>query len=143
MERDAGSCPRHCQSDYRNYQQRYRRDERFVRCVETGAIWLGREDEMGITVLPAFQFAPFKNLPTIPNIPTLAAGGIVTSPTLAMLGEAGPEAVVPLGLGGMGGGITINIMGPTYGLDDFEDRVAEAIRDGARRGGFEGILQTA
>ena len=99
--------------------------------------------KMGITVLPAFQFAPFKNLPTIPNIPTLAAGGIVTSPTLAMLGEAGPEAVVPLGRGGMGGGITINIMGPTYGMDDFEDKVAEAIRDGARRGGFEGILQTA
>ena len=98
--------------------------------------------KMGITVLPAFQFAPFKNLPTIPNIPTLAAGGIVTSPT-PMLGEAGPEAVVPLGRGGMGGGITINIMGPTYGMDDFEDKVAEAIRDGARRGGFEGILQTA
>ena len=98
--------------------------------------------KLGITVLPAFQFAPFQNLPTIPTIPTLAAGGIVTSPTLAMIGEAGPEAVVPLGRGGMGGGITINIMGPTYGLDDFEDRVAEAIRDGARRGGFEGILQT-
>jgi hypothetical protein len=31
-----------------------------------------------------------------PNIPRLAAGGIVTSPTLALLGEAGPEAVVPL-----------------------------------------------
>jgi hypothetical protein len=31
-----------------------------------------------------------------PNIPTLAAGGIVTTPTLAMIGEAGPEAVVPL-----------------------------------------------
>ena len=98
---------------------------------------------MGITVLPAFQFAPFQNLPTIPTIPSLAAGGIVRSPTLAMIGEAGPEAVVPLGRGGMGGGITINIMGPTYGMDDFEDRVAEAIRDGARRGGFEGILQTA
>jgi hypothetical protein len=31
-----------------------------------------------------------------PNIPLLARGGIVTSPTLAMIGEAGPEAVVPL-----------------------------------------------
>ncbi|MCS6302379.1 MAG: tape measure protein [Nitrospira sp.] len=30
-------------------------------------------------------------------IPALAAGGIVTGPTLAMIGEAGPEAVVPLG----------------------------------------------
>jgi len=32
----------------------------------------------------------------IPQIPMLAEGGIVTKPTLAMIGEAGPEAVVPL-----------------------------------------------
>ena len=31
-----------------------------------------------------------------PNIPLLAKGGIVTGPTLAMLGERGPEAVIPL-----------------------------------------------
>lgn len=31
-----------------------------------------------------------------PNIPRLAAGGIVNQPTLALIGEAGPEAVVPL-----------------------------------------------
>jgi hypothetical protein len=52
----------------------------------------------------------------VPNIPMLAAGGIVTSPTLAMIGEAGPEAVVPLsraGEFGMGGGnnVTINVNG--------------------------------
>ena len=47
----------------------------------------------------------------------LAEGGIVTSPTLAMIGEGrGPEAVIPLskmgqfGLGG-GGGITVNVNG--------------------------------
>lgn len=32
----------------------------------------------------------------IPKIPKLARGGIVTSPTIAMIGEQGPEAVVPL-----------------------------------------------
>lgn len=32
----------------------------------------------------------------VPQIPYLAAGGIVTGPTLAMVGEAGPEAVIPL-----------------------------------------------
>lgn len=31
-----------------------------------------------------------------PNIPYLANGGIVTRPTLAVIGEAGPEAVIPL-----------------------------------------------
>ena len=105
------------------------------------------EKKIGIgkfaVTVPGFNFAPFAGLPTIPKIPTLAAGGIVRSPTLAMLGEAGPEAVVPLGRGGMGGGVTINILGPTYGFDDFEERVAEAISDGVRRGGFSGILAPA
>ena len=52
----------------------------------------------------------------VPNIPMLAQGGIVTGPTLAMIGEAGPEAVVPLsraGEFGMGGGnnVTIHVNG--------------------------------
>jgi hypothetical protein len=49
----------------------------------------------------------------MPNIPMLAAGGIVTGgATLAMIGERGPEAVIPLdrmGEFGMGGGTTVNI----------------------------------
>ena len=45
------------------------------------------------------------------NIPGLAEGGIVTKPTLAMIGERGPEAVVPLGRGGGVGGVTINVSG--------------------------------
>jgi|GEM_PF-3459885 len=48
-----------------------------------------------------------------PDIPKLAAGGITTGPTLAMIGEAGQEAVIPLDrlgdLGGSGGGNTYNI----------------------------------
>ena len=32
----------------------------------------------------------------VPNIPMLANGGIVTQPTLALIGEKGPEAVIPL-----------------------------------------------
>lgn len=52
----------------------------------------------------------------VPNIPMLAEGGIVTSAQLAMIGERGPEAVIPLskmgqfGMGG-GGGITVNVNG--------------------------------
>ena len=62
-----------------------------------------------------------------------------------MLGEAGPEAVIPLSRrNGAGNGTTlvVNITGPTYGFDDFERKVSKAIRDGVRRGGFSGILQT-
>lgn len=49
----------------------------------------------------------------VPNIPMLADGGIVNSPTLAMIGERGPEAVVPLDrFRGTGGGdITIHVNG--------------------------------
>lgn len=44
------------------------------------------------------------------NLPKLAEGGIVTGPTLALIGEAGPEAVVPLdGSHGFGGEQTIII----------------------------------
>jgi hypothetical protein len=41
-------------------------------------------------------------------VPGLQHGGLVTRPTLAMIGEAGPEAVVPLSHGGLfGGGVTV------------------------------------
>ena len=82
--------------------------------------------------------------PSIPELPMLAEGGIVTKPTLAMIGEGGAEAVIPLNKrnGGTGTVININILGPTYGFDDFEDRVATSIRSGVRRGGFQGILNT-
>lgn len=45
------------------------------------------------------------------SIPLYAAGGVVTGPQLAMVGEAGPEAIIPLdrlGAAG-GGGVQINI----------------------------------
>lgn len=38
----------------------------------------------------------------IPLIPHLAEGGIITSPTLALIGEQGPEAVIPLDKAGGG-----------------------------------------
>jgi hypothetical protein len=50
----------------------------------------------------------------VPDIPMLAAGGIVSSPTLALIGEAGPEMVVPLSGSNrpnMGNNITINVHG--------------------------------
>jgi len=51
----------------------------------------------------------------VPNIPMLAMGGIVTSPQLALIGEKGPEAVIPLDRMGDydmgGGGVTINVNG--------------------------------
>lgn len=58
--------------------------------------------------------------PQIPDIPLLANGGIVNQATLAIIGEAGPEAVIPLSqMGNLGGNstqgqnIVININNPS------------------------------
>jgi hypothetical protein len=72
------------------------------------------------------------SFPQMPTIPALAEGGIVTRPTLALIGEAGPEAVVPLGRGGgmMGGNvynITVTSANP--------EAVIDAIRQYERRNG--------
>ena len=67
-----------------------------------------------------------------------AHGGIVTRPTLAMIGEAGPEAVVPLGGGrGMAPTYNISISGNTvFGEMDFKRLVVDAVTDSHRRGGL-------
>jgi len=64
-------------------------------------------------VLTSFQFEQMQELGRrggLP-IPGLQAGGIVTKPTMALVGEKGPEAVVPLD---KMGGITINFTEPVF-----------------------------
>jgi hypothetical protein len=66
---------------------------------------------------------------SVPNIPMLAEGGIVNSPTLAMIGERGPEAVIPLNrAGGMGGNYTINVNGGLASSAEIGQSVVNAIR---------------
>jgi phage-related minor tail protein len=65
----------------------------------------------------------------VPNIPMLADGGIVRSPTLALIGEKGPEAVVPLNrASGFGGGYTINITGGLATSADIGRAVVNSIK---------------
>lgn len=67
----------------------------------------------------------------LPEIPKFAEGGIVTRPTLGILGEAGAEAVIPLnrlqGRGIGGGGITINIQGDFYTTREVAEKFANEI----------------
>ncbi len=63
----------------------------------------------------------------IEEVPHLKHGGIARRPTLAVIGEEGPEAVIPLGRGGgglgMGGDITVEFRGgPLVLTDDFAVR---------------------
>lgn len=58
---------------------------------------LGRKDTIG-----PFDFQ-------LPDIPLLARGGVTTGPTLAMIGERGREAVIPLDRAGGIGGDTFHV----------------------------------
>ena len=72
------------------------------------------------------------------QIPMLADGGIVTKPTLAMIGEAGAEAVVPLSKGGFGSGInvTVNVGGSVVQEQDLAVTVRDQIAILMRRRGL-------
>jgi hypothetical protein len=63
------------------------------------------------------------------GVPQMAAGGVVASPTLAMIGESGPEAVIPLGRGGMGGGtnVTVNVAGSVLTESEIGEIVQEQL----------------
>lgn len=70
----------------------------------------------------------------VPDIPLLANGGIIQKPTLAIVGEAGPEAVIPLDRmrdmgGGGGGNVTIHVNGGD------PNAVVEALRRYYRQNG--------
>ena len=68
-----------------------------------------------------------------PDIPLLAEGGIVEDPTLAVVGEAGPEAVIPLSEPHMPemGGPTLNVTVNVSGADPAATRKAvyQALND--------------
>ncbi|NLM42377.1 MAG: hypothetical protein GX199_08760 [Firmicutes bacterium] len=65
----------------------------------------------------------------------MAEGGIVTRPTFALLGERGPEAVIPLEEGGGRIVVEVHVEGSIY-ADDFEERVSRAVTRAARKAGL-------
>ena len=69
------------------------------------------------------------------NLPRMAEGGVVSSPTLALIGEAGPEAVVPLDRLQNGGGITINVTGGLATSAEIGESVVNALRAYSRSAG--------
>ena len=68
--------------------------------------------------------------------PQMASGGIVSAPTLAMIGEAGPEAVVPLSRGdaGLGGTVTVNVAGSVITERDLVDQIRKSLIVAQQRG---------
>jgi hypothetical protein len=66
----------------------------------------------------------------------MANGGIVNSPTTALIGEAGPEAVIPLNRMGSMGGSTVNIVvnGSVTTEGDLVNAIRNAILQGQNNG---------
>jgi TP901 family phage tail tape measure protein len=94
-----------------------------------GSVRGGASQAAAIRKLKLSDFDNFK-------IPGLAAGGLVTSPTLAMVGEAGPELVIPLDrMGGMGGDTyVINVSG-AIDPEGTARTILRTLRDAERRTG--------
>jgi hypothetical protein len=71
------------------------------------------------------------------GIPAMAEGGIVNKPTLALIGEAGPEAVVPLSKMNAGGGgdVNINVTGGLSTSAEIGQSVVNALRAYSRSAG--------
>lgn len=69
-------------------------------------------------------------------VPQMATGGVVSSPTLAMIGERGPEAVVPLNrAGGYGmGDVYVNVTGSVISERDLIDSIRKALILDQQRG---------
>lgn len=105
------------------------------RAIVNGIIGFWNKLDPRITIGPMPSWLPgiggqsWTSPDLFPDIPRLAKGGIVTGPTLALIGEGRyDEAVIPLRPGmGLGGGITVNI---TTGVGDpvaIGEAVVEAV----------------
>ena len=70
------------------------------------------------------------------GIPTMAGGGIIRRPTLALVGESGPEAVIPLGrrFGGAAPVIQVINRGNIVTERQLEDVIVKAYHRAARLG---------
>ena len=78
-----------------------------------------------------------KIVASVGGIPAMAEGGIVNKPTLALIGEAGPEAVVPLSKMNAGGGgdVNINVTGGLATSAEIGQSVVNALRAYSRSAG--------
>ena len=69
------------------------------------------------------------------GIPLMAEGGIVTKPTLAMIGEAGSEAVIPLDkMSGMGTTVNVNVAGSVISEGELQSVIQDALYNLNRSG---------
>ena len=83
------------------------------------------------------DFASLQDLFNFGGMPRMAAGGVVTRPTIAMIGESGAEAIIPLSqMNGMGGSINITVnAGMGVNGAELGQQIIDEIRKAERRSG--------
>lgn len=102
------------------------------RIANFGKDALGKSVDFINRFIEGFNSTPgmpeFMKLSKLPK--AFAEGGIITRPTMGLLGERGAEAVIPLSRfngGGIGGNITINLTGDFYTDTETAERWANEI----------------
>jgi len=69
------------------------------------------------------------------GIPFMAEGGVVSKPTIAMIGEAGSEAVIPLDrMGSMGTRVTVNVAGSVISEGQLQSVIQDVLYNLNRTG---------
>ena len=69
------------------------------------------------------------------GIPFMAEGGVVSKPTIAMIGEAGAEAVIPLDrMGSMGTKVTVNVAGSVISEGQLQSVIQDVLYNLNRTG---------
>ena len=82
--------------------------------------------------LTAQAIAYYQNLL---DIPRMAEGGIVNKPTMAMIGEAGAEAVIPLDrMGSMGTKVVVNVQGSVISEGQLQSVIQDVLYNLNRTG---------
>jgi hypothetical protein len=88
----------------------------------------------GYSGIPPLR-VPQQNVGGYSGIPRLAAGGVVTQPTLAMIGEAGAEAVIPLDrMGSMGTKVVVNVQGSVISEGQLQSVIQDVLYNLNRTG---------
>ena len=103
--------------------------EFFIKPIRDGinSLIIDKLNKIIVAEIPFTFGSSLSSITGINEIPHLAKGGIINKPTLAMIGEDGPEAVIPLSQRnnpqgvGMGGG-TFNITVNAGGITDRTDK---------------------
>jgi hypothetical protein len=91
--------------------------------------------ESGMRVIPRVTSAIDDFLSQFGTVPKMAEGGIVNRPTMAMIGEAGAEAVIPLDrMGSMGTKVVVNVQGSVISEGQLQSVIQDVLYNLNRTG---------